>query len=92
MAAEAGVAPSGMAKCIADFKKENPGQWVIGVLSHAGLSGDQQMIRDLDLATAEVSFVVGGHDHENYFPGKVGPCLEGGTNGSTGAFACLCAS
>lgn len=77
-----------MAACIAEFKAQNPGNWAIGVLSSAGVEGDQALIKSLNKGGMDVSWVAGGHDHDAFFRNKQGMCLSGGLNGTT--FQCEC--
>ena len=79
----------GMAACITAFKVENPGEWIIGILSSAGVDGDQALIKTLNAGgTADVTWVVGGHDHDPFFRDKESLCLEGTGSGAT--FMCRC--
>ena len=79
-----------MAACIAEFKAENPGEWVIGILSSAGVDGDQALINTLNAGgTTDVTWVVGGHDHDPFFQNKESFCLAG--TGTGAAFMCKCA-
>jgi hypothetical protein len=82
----------GLKKCLADFRAENPGSWVIGLLSSAGVQEDEALIRTVNDGALDVSFVVGGHDHEPFFPNKESSCMQPGPPGPGGAFACECAS
>ena len=83
--------PKGMIACINEFKFQNPGPWVIGVLSHAGVNGDLQLVRNVNSVQLDISFVVGGHSHEAFFENKRGQCLKTFTNVTTGEVLCECA-
>eukprot|EP00892_Ulva_mutabilis_P007896 jgi/Ulvmu1/5479/UM023_0015.1 len=78
----------GLVACINEFKFQNPGPWVIGVLSHAGITGDLQLIRSVNSVQRDISFVVGGHSHEAFFEAKRGRCLATFFNATTGQTLC----
>lgn len=80
----------GMAACIAEFKAQNPGQWVMGVLSSAGVEGDQDLIKSLNTGGMDITWVAGGHDHDPFFKDKEGLCLEGAVNGTGFECRCVC--
>lgn len=84
--------PKGMVACINEFRFKNPEQgWVIGILSHAGVSGDLQLIRNVNSVQLGVSFVVGGHSHEAFFENKRGRCLKTEFNATLQQTFCECA-
>lgn len=83
--------PMGMVACINEYKFQNPGPAIIGILSHAGVREDLQLIRNVNSVQRDVSFVVGGHSHEPFFEAKRGRCLKTEFNATLQQTFCECA-
>lgn len=81
----------GMVACINEYKFQNPGPAIIGILSHAGVQEDLQLIRNVNSVQRDVSFVVGGHSHEPFFEAKRGRCLKTEFNATLQQTFCECA-